>query len=96
MYEYPFQIMLPPEVSHSVMLQSNDRNGSQQFFLKAQMMPDPRMQLTTQRPEVSVLRADTPIMAFKPLSDDEASFVGNELQKPITSKIGGVAGVAAT
>ena len=60
------------------------------------MMPDPRMQLTTQRPEVSVLRADTPIMAFKPLSDDEATFVGNELQKPITSKIGGVAGVAAT
>ena len=50
-------------------------------LLKAQMMPDPRMQLTTQRPEVSVLRADTPLMAFKPLSDDEASFVGNDLQR---------------
>ena len=35
-------------------------------------------------------------MAFKPLSDDEASFVGNDLQKQIGAKIGGVAGVAST
>lgn len=59
------------------MLQTGDRNGSQQFFLKAQMMPDPSMQLTTQRPEVSVLRADTPIMAFLPISDAESHSYGN-------------------
>ena len=60
------------------------------------MMPDPSMGLTTQRPEISVLRADTPIMAFKPYTDDEEQKIGNELSKQLDIKAGGVAGIAST
>ena len=46
-----------------------ERNASQQFFLKAQMMPTANMGMATQRADVSILRTDTPVLAFLPDSD---------------------------
>ena len=34
-------------------------------------MPDPIMGLSTQRPDVSVLRTDTPVMAYLPTDEVE-------------------------
>ena len=69
MYEFPFSIDLPEEVQQSVMVQLGERNASQQFFLKAQMMPTADMGMATQRADVSILRTDTPVLAFMPDTD---------------------------
>ena len=49
MYEYPFSIDLPPEVQPSVMVKmsQSNREVSQQFFIKAQVMPTDEMGMQT-------------------------------------------------
>mmetsp|Transcript_20783 Transcript_20783/g.25421 ORF Transcript_20783/g.25421 Transcript_20783/m.25421 type:complete len:175 (+) Transcript_20783:669-1193(+) len=102
MYEYPFQIKLPHEVQQSIMIQVSERNASQQFFLKAQMMPTPSMGLSTQRPDVSILRTDTPILAYMPDADGELAPENlqvqrkQELTNELTMKVGGALGMGAS
>jgi len=60
------------------------------------MMPDPRMGLSTQRPEISVLRADTAIMTYKPFDPTEEPRASSELSKEMTMKVGGALGMGST
>lgn len=61
------------------------------------MMPDPIMGLSTQRPEVSVLRTDSPIMAYRPVEEmEESKEMEEELSKTLVMKVGGALGIGRT
>jgi hypothetical protein len=100
MYEFPFAIDLPEEVQQSVMVQLGERNASQQFFLKAQMMPTADMGMATQRADVSILRTDTPVLAFMPDSDGllmkpnhQPQHRAPNLTHNLTMEVGGALGI---
>ena len=77
MYEYPFAIDLPEEVTQSTMIKTEKfrREVSQQFFFKAQVTPLRNNGMaTTALNDVALLRTDTPLLCYMPDAEGDRNF----------------------
>lgn len=69
--EYPFCLILPDEVSESVMVQLDQANMSTTFYLKAQVEPKKEAFYANLKDKTSILRTDMALYLYKPIGAEE-------------------------
>ena len=100
--EYPFSLVLPDCVNESIMLQFDNNNLSETYYLKAQMEPRNQVHYANLKDETSMLRTDYALYLYRPNVAEESK-LGNPsgnidptLSKTLTMKIGGVVGLGSS
>lgn len=100
--EYPFSLVLPDCVNESIMLQFENNNLSETYYLKAQMEPRNQTQYANLKDETSMLRTDYALYLYRPNVAEESK-LGNPsgnidptLSKTLTMTIGGIVGLGSS